>query len=202
MRNMVLYHRDTDLSFQLRFLMYECKTPFLEWGSVRGSYMTADDQHTLFIRPRSELSVTTCEHKGSRRRALPSCASAAWASTQLPNELRGCVPLNATHRVSHTHARTHTHTCTLTSSYPCPPLPPLPPDKLVCQACHRRWWLRLHNRSIVAVQSGQLHFGPFSEEGEAFYFVSLKGIHCGLSARLPTTRALNTALGISEDRKT
>ena len=33
----------------------------------------------------------------------------------------------------------------------------------------------------------------FQRGGGAFYFVSLKGIHCGLSARLPTTRALNTA---------
>lgn len=76
--------------------------------------------------------------------------------TQLPNEPRGCAPLNATRTLN----------LPLPPAISRPPTPTarcaLPPDKPECQACQRRWWLRLHNRSIVAVQSGRLHFGPFS----------------------------------------
>lgn len=53
--------------------------------------------------------------------------------------------------------------------------PPHPPHKLVCQACQSHRCLRLHNRSMVAAPSGQLHFGPLSGEslGVRFHPVRL-----------------------------
>ena len=108
------------------------------------------------------------------RGALPSCVSAA--STQLPNELRGCVPLNTTE------PHTGTHTCTLTSTY-------RHPHPLLSAPCLLiSWFARLASAADGSVCTTAPLLPCRVDNctldlsvGRAYYFVSLKGIHCGLS---------------------
>lgn len=117
--------------------------------------------------------------------SLPSCSSAVpggpcVTSTPQPSTTplspskpppgcvmnqEGCVPLLPITKLmrSHTHAQGTHHPPP--AAYPTPTTKPAhctqPPDNLVCQACQLVRWLRLHKHSIVGLQRGQLHFGPF-----------------------------------------
>lgn len=138
----------------------------------------------------SELSIQ-CEHKGVMGRALPSCVSAALASTQASKWTERL------YTTQHTHMHSNLHL---------PPPPPtaqcsLPPDKLVCQALPAPLMAPFAQPFHCCRAEWTTALWTF-QRGKAFYFVPLKGIHCGLSASCqPHTHTLNTALRISEGGK-
>ena len=115
MRNTVLYHRHTDLSFQLRFLIDARKTPFLEWGSVGGSYMITDDEHThTHINPiytsaarAVNNNMWTQRFQASSATQLCLCSLSEHTASKWTERL--CTAERHTPSLTHTHTHTHTH---------------------------------------------------------------------------------------------